>query len=372
MTYARGEASAPAAATIFQGRPLNRAAPFSAVFVAILALSGAAGGVFAQTKSSVPSAAAPSVTSAQRLMVRQKYAEAVRETEAVLRNDPGNIDALYTLAAIEQTRILDYESYAVDGARFISLADSLSETLDRRQAALRGGDSLRCLFYRANLLGGISLMHAKRGAWMEGAKTAMAASGMYKQVKKIDPGHLGAELGLGIFDYYFGTSLKWIPFASGGSVERGLESVERALRAPFPFDHAAKSSYCWMLIDRKQYKKADSLAHTVLREIPTGTIFLRIRALIALWAGCYDDALFLGGKLRDLSEKRAPVNWSDLSASYYIITSAYDNLGKKAEALKAADKGLALPMPPEFRNMPNIKEHAKFLAGIKNKYNKKK
>jgi tetratricopeptide (TPR) repeat protein len=305
-------------------------------------------------------------------MVRQKYKEAAREITAVLRNNPENIDAMYTLAAIEQTRILDYESYSIDGARFLSLADSLLDALEKRQTTLRGSDSLRCLFYRANILGGTGLMQAKRGAWMEGAKTAMASSKMYKQVKKIDPGHLGAELGLGVFDYYFGTSLKWIPFAGGGSVERGLEAMERALNAPFPFNHAAKSSYCWMLIDRKQYKKADSLAHTVLLEIPTSTIFLRIRALIAVWAGCYDDALLLGGKLKDLSEKRAPVNWSDLITSYYIITSAHDNLGHKTEAYKTAEKGLSLPMPAEFRNMPNVKEHIKFLNDIKGKHGKKK
>jgi len=347
---------------------LNRAAPLFARRLAILAATCAAVGALAQT----PNANAPTVSSAQQLMVRQKYTDAAREITAVLRNNPGNIDAMYTMAAIEQTRILDYESYNIDGTRFISLADSLLTVLDGRLAALRGSDSLRCLFYRANIFGGISLMHAKRGAWMEGAKTAMTAAGIYKQVRKADPGHLGAELGLGIYDYYFGTSLKWIPFAGSGSVERGLASMERALRAPFPFDHAAKSSYCWMLIDRKQYKKADSLAHSVLKEIPTGTIFLRIRALIALWSGCYDDALFLGDKLKNLSEKRTPVNWSDVSTSYYIIASAHDNLGHKAEAQKAAEKGLSIPMPQEVRNFPNVKEHVKYLKGIKGKYNKKK
>jgi tetratricopeptide (TPR) repeat protein len=305
-------------------------------------------------------------------MTRQKYAEAAREVASALQNNPRNIDALYTLAAIEQTRILDYESYDMDGARFISLADSLLNIFDNLQTALRNGDSLRCLFYRANLAGGISLVQVKRGAWLDGARNAMTASGLYKQVKKTDPGHLGADLGLGLFDYYFGTSLKWLPFAGNGSVTRGIEATERALHAPFPFDHAAKSSYCWMLIDRKQYKKADSLAHSVLREIPTNTIFLRIRALIALWAGCYDDALLLGDKLRRLSEARAPVNWSDLITSHYIITSAYENLGRFSEARKSADDGLSLPMPAEFKNMPNVKEHIKFLNNVRGKYAKKR
>jgi tetratricopeptide (TPR) repeat protein len=126
-----------------------------------------------------------------------------------------------------------------------------------------------------------------------------------------------------------------------------------------------------MLIDRKQYEKADSLAHSALREIPTSTIFLRIRALIALWAGTYDDALLLGDKLRRLSEARAPVNWSDLFTSYYIITSAYENLGQRAEAERAAEKGLSLRMPAECGNMPNVKEHIKYLNGVKGKGGKR-
>jgi hypothetical protein len=329
--------------------------------------------VFAQAppggKAGAPASA---VRAAQELMVRQRYAEAALSVNAALKGDPGGIDALYTVVALEQTRILDYESYVIDGARFAALADSVLKVLDGRQAALRGSDSLRCLFYRASVVGGVALMLAKRGAWFEGAKSAMASLGMYRQLKKADPGHHGADLGLGIYDYYFGTALKWIPFVSGGSVERGLAAAERALLAPFPFDHAAKSSYCWMLIDRKEYNKADSLAASALREIPASTIFLRIRALIALWSGGYGDALLLGGKLKGMSEARAPVNWSDLITSYYIMASAHENMGQKTEAYNAAGEGLSLNMPEECRNMPNVKEHVKFLTGVRGRHGKKK
>jgi len=301
-------------------------------------------------------------------MVRQRYSEAAEQIRGILKNDPDNIDALYTLAAIEQTRILDYEAYTIYGKRFQALADSLLAVLEARQPALRGDDSLRCLFYRANITGGAGLMLAKRGAWIEGARVAMASSGLYKQVKKIDPNHLGADMGLGVFDYYFGTSMKWIPFAGGGSVEKGIEAIERALKAPFPFNSAAKSSYCWILIDRKQFKRADSLAHSALIETPGSTIFLRIRAHIALWTGCYDDALLLAKKLAAASEARAPVNWSDLMASYYIIASSHDNLGRKAEAHAEAVKALALPVPEAYKAMPHVKEHIKFLSGIQSKY----
>ena len=331
---------------------MNRAA-----LILLIALTAAA--IPAQEKGQA------TVLSAQRLMVRQKYVEAEEQIRGILKREPGNIDALYTLAAIEQTRILDYEAYTIYGKRFQALADSLLSALEARQPRLRGDDSVRCLFYRANILGGMGVIQAKRGAWIDGARSAMGASGLYKQVKKADPNHRGADLGLGVFDYYFGTSLKWIPFAGGGSVDRGLEALERALNAPFPFNNAAKSTYSWILIERKQFKRADSLAASALAETPGNTIFLRIRAHIALWTGCYDDALVLGRKLAAASEARAPVNWSDLMASYYIISSALDNLGRKADAYAEANKALGLPLPEEYKAMPHVKEHIKFLTKVK-------
>jgi tetratricopeptide (TPR) repeat protein len=207
-------------------------------------------------------------------------------------------------------------------------------------------------------------MMAKRGVWIDGAKAGLASQGLYKQVKKLDRDHAGADLGLGVFDYYFGTNLKWVPFVAGASVEKGLEAMERSLNAPFPFNYAAKSTYCWMLIDRKEYKKADSLARTVLAENAGNTIFLRIRALTALWTGDYESALKLGGKLIDLSQGRKPANWSDLVSGYYIVASSYDNLGQKDKAHEAADKAIGYNIPAKYKNIPHVKENLKRIAAI--------
>jgi tetratricopeptide (TPR) repeat protein len=310
------------------------------------------------------------ILAAQRLMVRQKYPEATAQIRAILKTDPGNIDALHALVTIEQTRILDYEAYTIYGRRFQTFADSLLKILEAKQPALRGDDSLRCVFYRANIIGGIGLMQAKRGAWIEGARSGMASANLYRQIKKIDPNHLGADLGLGVFDYYFGTSLRWIPFVAGGSAEKGIEALERALHAPFPYNHGTKSSYCWILIDRKQFKKADSLAYSALREVPGSTIFIRIRALIALWTGNNEDALNYAGKLAAASQSRSPINWSDLITAYSTIASAHDEMGQNSEALATANKALDLPVPEAYRAMSHIKDHYKTLNGIRSKHSR--
>jgi len=300
-------------------------------------------------------------------MVKQKYKEATELINSRLRDNPNDIHALYTLVAIEQTRILDYESYTIDNKRFIALSDSVRKVIDDRLRFLKGEDSLAALFYSANLLGGVGLIQAKCGEWFNGARNAMASVNSLRQVKKIDPDHLGAELGIGAFDYYFGSSFKWIPFVSG-NVERGIEAIDRSLNAPFPFDYAAKSTYCWILIDRKQYKKADSIAHSVLVRHPENSVFLRIRALIALWSGSYKSALPFGEKVVALAEKRTPVNWSDLVMGYYIIVRCHEHFGQKDKALAAAQKALSIPIPAEYKNMSHVKDNLKYISEIHSKY----
>jgi len=308
------------------------------------------------------------VNSAQRMMIRQNYSTAKEQINTVLTKDPGNIHALYTLAVIEQSRILDYESYTIEGKAFLRLADSLIKVLEARTPQLKGADSVQALFYCANLVGGKGIIQAKCGEWFDGGKNAMTSVNMLKQVKKIDPNHLGADLGIGVFDYYLGSTFKWMPFATGASIERGFEAIKRAQNAPFPFNQAAKNTYCWILIDRKQFAKADSIAHAELVQRPGNSLFLRIRAIIALWNGAYKDALFLAGKLIVSAQGRTPVNWSDLVSGYYITVSSYDNLGRKAEAYATACKVLDMPIPAAYKSVPHIKDHLKYISGVRSKY----
>lgn len=329
--------------------------------VALIAITAIAA-AFAQGTN-----AAGEIHDAQRLMVAQKYSQARAKVTAVLQTDPGNIDAIFTLATIEQTRILDYESYTIDGRRFLAFADSLLKILEARQPYLTGADSVRCMFYRANILGGIGVVRAKRGSWIDGARIALSAQNLYRQIKRIDPDHLGADLGLGVFDYYLGTSLQRIPFVSGASAERGLQAIERSLNAPFPFNVAAKSSYSWILMDRQQFRRADSLAVSAQRYAPGSTIFLRIRAHAALWGGDYDNAIVFAERLAAASRSRTPVNWSDLMASHYIIASSHDKTGRRNEAHAAAIKALELPIPDAHRNIPHVRDHIRNLTGIRNR-----
>jgi hypothetical protein len=55
-------------------------------------------------------------------------------------------------------------------------------------------------------------------------------------------------------------------------------------------------------------------------------------------------------------------------SGYYITVSAHDNLGQKAEAYAAACKVLDMPIPAAYKNVPHIKDHLKYISGVRSKY----
>jgi hypothetical protein len=205
--------------------------------------------------------------SVQKDLVKQKYISAQKKLSDYLQKNPNDINALYLHLAVYQTEILDYESYHADSPKYITVADSIKSVLEKRIVSLKGKDSLICLFYLANVYGGISIMHAKTGNWIDGVKNGMNSVSLLKQVKKALPSFYAAYLGIGVFNYYFSSSLNWLPFANGRWQE-GLSYIETAVNSEFPFNYAAKNTLCWILIERKDYKRADSIATSVLLEFP--------------------------------------------------------------------------------------------------------
>jgi hypothetical protein len=147
--------------------------------------------------------------SAMLQLIHQNYTDARRILANHLLRNPFDLEACYLSFAIEQTRILDYESYLIEQRQFQTMADSLKGIFENRIGTLKGSDSTICLFYLANVYGGISVIQAKTGNWFEGVKNAINSVSMLKLVKKREPQFYAADLGLGIFNYYLSTTRSW-------------------------------------------------------------------------------------------------------------------------------------------------------------------
>jgi hypothetical protein len=295
--------------------------------------------------------------SAQYLLVRQKYSQASKLIQAYLNRVPNDIDAMYLSFAIEQTRILDYESYLIDCKKYQVFAESLKNTFEKRLPTLHGDDSVVCLFYLANVYGGLSIVQAKTGNWFDAVKNAVPSVSLLKDVRLLEPDFYAAYLGLGVFNYYLKNSFKWLPFID--DKEDDLKTLETALNASFPYDYAAKNTLCWILIEKNQYKRSDSLALTVLKEVPDNTIFLRIRLMIALWTQQYKTALYMADRFIKMTLERQPRNWSDLVAGYSVLIDSYEAIGDISSMNKAINSILQMNIPEGFAAIPHVKKSLK-------------
>ena len=300
-------------------------------------------------------------------LVQQKYQNAKNSLAGYLQKNPSDVEALYLSLAVYQTEILDYESYHINSKIFLKTADNIKNILEKKLSTLSGKDSVMCLFYLANVYGGMSVMHAKTNNWIDGAKNGMMSVSLLKQVQKVFPDFFAAYLGIGVFNYYFSSSLKWLPFASG-RCEEGLSYVEIALKSEFPFNYAAKNTLCWILIERKEYKRADSIATSVLCDYPKNSIFLRIKALVNLRSGNYQDAIKQAKLLLSLTQERSPLNWSDLVAAYFILAESYCQSGMINELRNTANCALDIAIPKEYLSVSHIKKNLKYIKDLKEKY----
>lgn len=305
--------------------------------------------------------------SAKIYLVNQQYASAENSLEKILRVDPRNAEAAYLLLAAEQTRILDYESYTIDADYYLEKANAAVKNLSGLLAGKNGRDSLLCLFYIGNIQGGVSVIQAKVGNWPAAVKSGASSIGAFKRVIKAMPEYYPAYLGLGIFNYYISQNLKWLPFFQDRR-EEGLEQIRLATGAEFPYSYSAKNSLCWVLIERNEYRAADSIASAVLAELPANTIFIRLKARIAYWQKDYPAAMTWARKLVAMSEKRVPVNWSDLLSGYQILVGGSDAAGRRNECLAYCRKALASPVPEPYTKISYVKKHLRYIADIQKKY----
>lgn len=311
----------------------------------------------------VPKGYLSPIDSAKNFLIHQQYTKASQTLESYLQKNPKDHEALYLSLAIYQTRLLDYESYLLESSKFEKTADSIRQAIEKILPQLHGSDSLKCLFHYANTYGGISLIQAKCGRWFEAVKNAVISVTLLKEIRAKDPNCYAAYLGIGAFDYYLGSSLKWVPFVDKKG-DKGLTAIKTSLKSQFPYNYGAKNSLCWIYIERKDFKLADSLATSVLQYLPNNTIFLRIKMHLNFRSGAYNKAIENALNLLKITNTRDPVNWSDYISAYTILASSYDYLGKRQDSMNSIETMERKNIPNCFNEIPHTKKNLRIIDDL--------
>jgi len=293
--------------------------------------------------------------------MNQQYVKARTDIASILKEKPDNIDALFMHLNAGQIEIIDYESYVIDGYRYLKFVDSSLATFESKLQSCSHAEKARCLFYTGTVYGMKSLVLAKLGEWLKAIKFSRMYVNHLKQAREIDSTMIEPLYGIGLVNYYLGENFKWLPFMNK-KARRGLQDIEKVAQSSSPLNFMAKNSLAWIYVERKEYKKADRVVSSVLSDYPNNTMFLRIKARIALYDKKYSSAIALSKKLITLSQERKPINWHDLINGYQITVASLDAAGKYKDCLQVAEKALGIEVPVSTKKIEYVKKHLDYIA----------
>lgn len=304
------------------------------------------------------------VGSVLELVMLQRYDDAYRMCDSVLEITPDNIDFHYVRLAVLQSQMLDYESYALDGEKCVSIAKDVLVRVERGLAGRPPHDeTIRLNLIKATVLGGVGMTKAKMGGMLTGIRDAKASYDLYRGLQSHSSLFPDVLYGIGLFDYYVGDNFRWIP-GLGLQTRRGIKYLYAASDSDSPFRYAAKISLLWILIEQDEFAAADSIATCVLQGYPEHSVFLQVQSRSAFGARQYQRAIELGGELIDRSLKREPVNWCDVLSGYQLMAASWLKLNDKQKAFAAAEKGLSYRIPSDTLRIDWVRKHREHLKSI--------
>ena len=302
-------------------------------------------------------------------ILNQQYAKAYANIEKVLQSDPDNIDALFMRLNALQIEIIDYESYVLNGYKFVKSVDSVLTFFDKFIHPPDTKVQAKSLFYRGTMYGMKALVLAKIGEWMQALKYARNYIKFLKEAKDLDTTLYEVSYGIGLYNYYVGQNLKWIPFM-GNRSRKGIKEIESVAYSNSPLRFMAIHSLSWIYIERGEYIKVETVASPVLAKYPSNTIYLGIKARTSLLLKKYEEAILLGRKLITISQARNPVNWSDLLSGYQIMVASLDETERHDECLEVINEALNLKVPESSKKIEYVQKHLDFITSKKEEIEK--
>jgi hypothetical protein len=302
----------------------------------------------------------------------QDYNGAIKYLLGEIEKDSSNLDAFYMILNVYTTELLDYESYILNGSRVCAYADTVLDYINRHieRKDLKQEAYKKYLFFKGNIFMHKGLIQAKTGSWIQGVKNARISVRLLKELLLLDSNCYDAILPVGLFNYYIGQNLKWIPFMNL-KAKTALSDIEKSATVESPFSYGAKKSLLEIYIEKKQYKKADSLVSDILIKYPDNTIFLGIKAKISLLTKEFSKAILLGKKLKSLSENRTPVNWTDLTAAYYIVIASQYAIKNFSTCILSIESVNDLEIPRSAHEIIYVEKHLEKINNLKHKIQRK-
>jgi len=201
------------------------------------------------------------------LTINSRFDEAEDLVKSRLASGDSSIEVYFYYASVLNSKMTHFEK-EVGQERFLiclkSVIDSCNEGLksDLSQSRLA-----RYYFFRGSASAYLAFFQGRQGSWYPAFKNGLKAREDLEKAIEYNPELHDAYLGIGTFQYWVSTRLKWLPFVSD-SREEGIENIVKAVKYSDHSRYLAMHQLIYILLDFKKYDEALVYAKRVIEAYP--------------------------------------------------------------------------------------------------------
>lgn len=306
-----------------------------------------------------------SIEKVTTFLLNQEYQEA---RQFISNNTMTKIDSLFAVILIENAELVDYESYAVKGEKFLALCNiarkELQKTTEYKRPVLHH-------YYFATIEGAAAVTRGKRNDFA-GALTASNVSKKYfKMILSTDSSFAPAKYGIALREFY-SSSVTTKVGVGKKSLAASIATMKEVTSHKTVAAHSLQPSLFWVYMDLQEYQKSELLAQRFLEIYPNNTIMMRGLAKVQMVQKKYTESENTARKLMEISEKRSPRNWSDYFSGGVAVVTAAINTNRIPEGSAEIDRLLSISLDANTQKLEWVKKHQKKLRDIKLEISQKK
>lgn len=279
--------------------------------------------------------------------------------ETIIHNrfkaDDSSLSVYFYYASILNSKMTHYENDQ-DMAQFTNILDKIIEKstlLIDNSAAADYKERAKWYFYRGSAYGYLAYVQGKNGKWFKALDNGMASIADLDESVKIDTSLYDAYLGIGVYNYWRSTKLKymlWLPFVPDLR-EEGVEQIKLAIKKGRYSAAMGMHQLIYILLDFGRFDEAVPYAKRVIEMYPESQFMRWAHAHVYYKRHEYDKAVQSYFKLLQLIESDTSSNPSHWLFCQTRIAEIYFKQKKYASAVSHAKRAL------EYKNKSKLKEN---------------
>ncbi len=288
------------------------------------------------------------------LTINTHFTEAESLLNAKISAGDSTAEVYFFLASVLNSKMTHFENQADETVFLYALNRVIAKT-ETEIAQGSTAEQARAFFYRGSAFGYKAFYEGQTGNWLDAVSDGLKSVENLKHSVKLDSTLYDAYLGIGVYQYWRSTKLKyllWMPFIEDTRLQ-GIENIRKAAAKSKHSRYMAMHQLIYILLNYGNKDEALKYAREVIRVYPNSTFMWWAYAHTWYMRHEYPKALAAYGHLLILLKNLPEQNPSHVVSCYARLAEIYHKMGKitesRREAARALKSAAGLPLSPQGR-----------------------